>query len=151
MLAQVNGSRKTQNSCSSITFEFSLQRGTLLSLSSDLSQEKLPPFRKPESKKQSPSTLRRNTQSRKDYLAKKAALKQADDQHVELEATKTELKCDHGEEIFTAKDILNNHIAEKHFVIGTYDDCDRKTSNYENTIEHKKDERIEQLEQCSDV
>ena len=131
-------------------FKFSLSLPSGFNFSLDFSQEKLPPFRKPEGKKQSPSTLRRNTQRRKDYLAKKAADK-ADDQHVELEATKKKFKCDHCGEIFTAKDILNNHIAEKHLVIGTCDDCDPKTNKYDNTIEHKNDEQIEQFDGNSEI
>ena len=77
-------------------------------------------------------TLRRFTQRRKDYLAKKAAEKQADHQHVELETTETELKCDDSGEIFSAKDILNKHIAEKHLLIGTCDDCEPTTRRSEN-------------------
>ena len=56
-------------------FKFSLSLPSGFNFSLDFSQEKLSPFRKPESKKQSPSTLRRNTQRRKDYLAKKSAEK----------------------------------------------------------------------------
>ena len=51
-------------------FKFSLSLPSGFNFSLDFSQEKLSPFRNPESKKQSPSTLRRHSQRRKDYLAK---------------------------------------------------------------------------------
>ena len=132
-------------------FKFSLSLPSGFNFSLDFSQEKLSPFRKPESKKQSPSTLRRNTQRRKDYLAKKAAEKQADHQHDELKATETELKCDHCGELFIANDILNKHIAEKHLAIETCDECELKTSLYENMTECKNDEQIEKLDGNSEI
>ena len=118
-------------------FKFSLSLPSGFNFFLALSQEKLSPFRKPESKKQSPSTLRRNSQRRKDYFAKKSAEKQADHQHVELEATETELKCDRCGKIFTANDLLKKHIAEKHLAVGTCHDCEPKTSNHEDLTEHK--------------
>ena len=52
-------------------FKFSLSLPTGFNFSIDFSQEKLTPPRRPEKKKQSPSTLKRNSLRKKQFLEKK--------------------------------------------------------------------------------
>ena len=47
--------------------------------------------------------------------------------------------------------MLKKHIAEKHLAVGTCNDCEPKTSNHEDLTEHKKNERIEQLDGNSEI
>ena len=127
-------------------FKFSLSLASGFNFSLDLTQEKLLPSRK------SPSTLRRNAQRRKEFQQKKAVEIQAGTQHAELPANEIKVKCDHCQEEFKTKNILNKHIAEIHFAIMNIKEGEKQTKSSQDLGGQKEDDHvIEQLDGNSEV
>ena len=133
-------------------FKFSLSLPSGFNFSLDFTQEKLLPSRIPEKKRKSPSTLRRNAQRRKEFQQKKTVEIQAGTQHLDIPAKESKIKCDHCQEEFKTKNILNKHIDEIHLAIMNTGECEKQTKSSKDLGDHKKYEHeIEQLDGNSEI
>ena len=135
-------------------FKFSLSLPTGFKFSMDFSQEILTPSRGPEKKKQSPSTLKRNSLRKKQFLEKKAMEKPAGTQPAgsPAQSTEIEFKCDQCEAVYDSKDNLEKHIDETHTEQLTCKECDNTSTSVKCMTEHEKLEHsIEQLDGSTEM
>ena len=103
----------------------------------------------PEKKKQSPSSLKRNSLRKKLFLEKKAKEKQAGILPVGSPAESKEVifKCDQCEAEYNDKNTLDKHIDENHTKKLTCKECDYTTTTIQCMNDHSKLEHIiEQLD-----
>ena len=130
-------------------FKFSLCLPTGFNFSLDYSQDKQKQSWIPEKKKQSPSTLKRNSLRKKLFLEKKAEKQQVGMLPVGSPAQSKELifKCDQCEAEFNDKNTLDKHIDVNHIKKLTCKLCDFTTTTVKCMEDHNKLEHIiEQLD-----
>ena len=105
----------------------------------------------PGRKKQSLSTLTRNTLRKKIFLQKKAVEKEAEKQIVGSPAKSPEMtmKCNQCEDTFISKESLDKHTAEKHYAVAN---CNNTSCSTDHLMEHiKEHNNIEQLDGSSEL
>lgn len=69
-----------------------------------------------------------------------------------LPAKESKVKCDHCQEEYKTKNILNKYIAEIHFAIMNIEECEKQTKSSKDLEGHKEDQHvIEQLDGNSEI
>ena len=139
-----------------MAFKFSLSLPTGFNFSMDFNQEKMVPVSTRGTKKQSPSTLKRNNLRKKAFLAKKAEEKQAEKQLVKSPAKPSErkFKCNQCDNEVSSKDCLDTHMGEEHNAHNakiSCKECDHALKTTDDIEEHvKESHHIEQLDESSE-
>ena len=133
-------------------FKFSLSLPSGFNFSLEFIQEKMKDPNILKVKKKSPSTLRRNTQRKKEFLEKKALEKHADSKNVESKSMEGKVKCVYCKEEFVTDIIMKKHIAENHLAIVTSEDSENKNNDPEDMAKNTQDENIiEQLDGNAEI
>ena len=139
-----------------MAFKFSLSLPTGFNFSTDFNQEKMIPVSARVPKNRSPSTLKRNSLRKKEFLAKKAEEKPAEPQLVKSPAksAKGKFKCNQCDNELSSKESLDTTMAEEHNSHNAEipcNECDHVSKTPDDIEEHiKESQRIEQLDGSSE-